>query len=175
MIDGDEVKRQAQAGQMGEQLYAVVFKRRVLEQDQDRQDPREMGARLPCPTPARTTTPQRYRRLLAEKMPSGKRLDIVPTEPIRDLQCTTAGHTAVRDDQLARPVLAAAALVPRNLPSRSFSELLDEKPSTGELSETPRAPSATWRCSLDKLRDYNSRMTRWHVDREVVANTFRPP
>ncbi len=26
--------------------------------------------------------------------------------------------------------------------------------------------------SLDKLRDYNSRMTRWHSIREVVVNTF---
>lgn len=26
--------------------------------------------------------------------------------------------------------------------------------------------------SLDKLRDYNSRMTRWHVSREVMVNTF---
>src|SRR5699024_4560009 len=26
--------------------------------------------------------------------------------------------------------------------------------------------------SLDKLRDYNSRMSRWHVNREVMVNTF---
>ena len=46
VIDGDEIKRQAQAGQMGEQLYAVVFKQRVEIKTKHWQDSWQMGARL---------------------------------------------------------------------------------------------------------------------------------
>ena len=74
MIDGDEVKRQAQAGQMGEQLYAVVFKRRVDDKDQDRQESRfkwERGYR--APRSEDDTTQLIIATRLAEKCQSGKR------------------------------------------------------------------------------------------------------
>ena len=38
--------------------------------------------------------------------------------------------------------------------------------------ELNKAAFAYLALSLDKLRDYNSRMTRWHVNREVMAGTF---
>ena len=57
MIDGDEVKSQAQAGKMGEQLYAVVYKQTVKTgTTKAGKDKLKIGPRLPCP-------PTRGRRL----------------------------------------------------------------------------------------------------------------
>ena len=53
-----------------------------------------------------------------------------------------------------------------------FREMLDADRANGELDEVRKAAYGYLALSLDKLRDYNSRMTRWHVNREVVVNTF---
>ena len=53
-----------------------------------------------------------------------------------------------------------------------FREMLDADQTTGRLSEVRKAAYGYLAFSLDKLRDYNSRMTRWHAGREVVAGTF---
>ena len=51
VIDGDEVKRQAQAGEMGDQLYTVVFKQRVEVKTKTGKvrGKWERGYRAPCP------------------------------------------------------------------------------------------------------------------------------
>jgi len=53
-----------------------------------------------------------------------------------------------------------------------FRELLDEEKAKGTVGEATKAASVYLGLSLDKLRDYNSRMTGWHVNREVMVNTF---
>ena len=48
VIDGDEIKRQAQAGHMGEQLFAVVYKQRVVKNLEIREARKgQMGPGLP--------------------------------------------------------------------------------------------------------------------------------
>ena len=53
-----------------------------------------------------------------------------------------------------------------------FREMLEADRAAGELTEVRRAAYGYLAISLDKLRDYNSRMTRWHSGRSVIANTF---
>ena len=50
--------------------------------------------------------------------------------------------------------------------------MLEADRAGGRLTEVRRAAYAYLALSLDKTRDYNSRMTRWHVGRQVMVNTF---
>ena len=72
VIDGSEIKRQAQAGEMGEQLYAVVYKKRVpgkiLKSGRRGKDRWVRGYRAP----RRTTTARRSRRSSPRSCPSGR-------------------------------------------------------------------------------------------------------
>ena len=53
-----------------------------------------------------------------------------------------------------------------------FREMLDADRAAGQLDDVRQAAYGYLALSLDKLRDYNSRMTHWHAGREVVAGTF---
>jgi adenine-specific DNA methylase len=57
--------------------------------------------------------------------------------------------------------------------SEIFRELLNEESAKPEgLSDLKRAALGYIALALDKLRDYNSRMTRWHSNREEMVYTF---
>ena len=53
-----------------------------------------------------------------------------------------------------------------------FREMLEADRAAGRLDEARKAAYGYLALSFDKLRDYNSRMTRWHLNREVMVNTF---
>ena len=89
VIDGDEIKRQAQAGQMGEQLFAVVYKERVvkiLKSGKRGKDKWVRGYRAPRPEDDNSAD---IKARLDEKLPEWEALDIVPSETIPDGNKTT--------------------------------------------------------------------------------------
>lgn len=171
VIEGDEIKRQAQAGQMGEQLYAIVYKRRTVT-GQTKAGKEKIkwiyGYRSPR---ASDDNSAQMAEKLAEKMPEWEAMDIVPTELIDELSNYDRGHRMYgmkrwTDMFSSRQLLAHCTAV------EVFSELLSAQRAAGELSETMKAAFAYLGLGLDKIRDYNSRATRWHNKREVMVNTF---
>ena len=171
VIDGGEIKRQAQGGRMGEQIFAVVYKRRVETRTKSGKRGRDKwvrGYRAPRPEDDNGTD---IRDRLTEKVPEWGALDIVPSESIGELSNYDRGHKLYgmfRWTDLFSP----RQLLCHGVSVEVFREMLDADRAAGRLDEVRQAAYGYLAFSLDKLRDYNSRMTHWHVGRQVVAGTF---
>ena len=133
MIDGDEIKTQAQAGRMGEQLFAVVYKKRViktLKSGKRGKDKWVRGYRAPR---TEDDNGAEIQARLAEKLPEWEALDIVPSETIPDGNKTTEpqryGMKIWRDLFSPRQLLCHGTSV------EVFREMLAADRAEGKLSE----------------------------------------
>ena len=169
VIDGDVIKEQAQAGKMGEQLYAVVYKERVEVRTKTGRlrEKWARGYRAPRPEDDNGAL---VRARLDEKLPEWEAFDIVPSERFpetsNDDRPIQYGMPLWRDLFSPRQLLCHGASV------EVFREMLDADRSAGRLDEARKAAYGYLALSLDKLLNYNSRMSVWMPTREVVANTF---
>jgi len=171
LISGDHVKAEAQAGRMGEQLSAVAFKRLVIAGVTKTGKKKEKWVRGYRAPRASDDVVDALQAALDEHLPVWEALDIVPTEAIGDLSNYDRGHRMYGmykwvDMYSPRQLLGHATAV------AVYRELLQECEARGALSDATKAAFIYLSFALDKLRDYNSRATRWIVQREVMANTF---
>ena len=171
VIDGDEIKRQAREGRMGEQLFAVVYKRRVKTTLKSGKRGRDLWVReYRAPRPEDDNR-AKIRAWLEEKLPEWEVFDIVPSERF---------PTDANDDRpiqygmpLWRDLFSPRQLLCHGTSVEVFREMFDDDRSAGHLSEVRKAAYGYLAITIDKLLDWNSRGCTWHPNRAVIGHTFQ--
>jgi adenine-specific DNA methylase len=170
VIDGDEVKRQAQTGQMGEQLFTIVFKRQTITKTETGKSKIKWVRDYRAPSDADTNAEFICARL-AEKMPEWEALDLVPTEPIDDLSNYDRGHKLYGIVHW-RDMFSQRQLLCNGTGAEVFLEILNEERKDGTLSDIKKAALVYLTFSLDKLLNWNAKGASWNVQHERLRSVF---
>ena len=171
VIDGDEIKAQARAGRMGEQLFAVVYKRRVpgkvLKTGKRGRHKWVRGYRAPRPDDDNGAA---IRERLAEKLVEWEALDLVPSE--RFPENSNDDRPIQYGMPLWRDLFSPRQLLCHGTSVEVFREMLDADRAAGRLDDVRKAAYGYLGLSLDTMLNYNSRSGRWDNTTGRVRSIF---
>ncbi|MBX9859746.1 MAG: DUF1156 domain-containing protein [Sphingomonas sp.] len=169
-IEGSEVKRQAQAGGMGDQLFAVVVKRRTIQKTKLGKNKVSWTREFRAPLASDDNRTEISTRL-ADKESEWSVRNILPNEGFPEV--ATDNRFAQYSRRFWRDMFSERQLLVHGTGVEAFVDMLEKDEAAGELTAIRRAAYVYLALAMDKLVDYNSRLSAWHPSREVLEHTFR--
>lgn len=168
-IAGDEIKRQAQAGQMGDQLFAVVYRHKTITKTKTGKNRIKWVQGYRAPTNEDDNSSM-ISELLNSKIPQWEAQDIIPTEAIPEGSKTDEarrfGMTVWTDMFSPRQLLA------HGVHAEVFREMVENAHNDNALMGSRRAAFVFLAMALDKLLNWNARLSSWNVNATTLRSVF---
>lgn len=168
VIVGAEIKEAAKSGNMKEQMYAVIYKKRARTRTQAGKIRTKWlkAYREPKETDYDEKIIQKN---LETKLQEWDAQNIIPSEKFpygTDNRPIEYGMPLWRDLFSPRQLLCHGTSV------EVFQDLLKEDQENGGMSDVRKAAYGYLAIALDTLVNYNSRLATWHANRTTVGPTF---
>ena len=166
VIPGEEIKRQAQAGGLGEQLYAVAYKQRVEARTKTGKLKEKWVRRYRTIQPSDAQASEAVNSC-AEIISDWRHLGIIPNEIYADMHDDRSKAYGV---QQWSDLFSPRQLLVHGHAVEIYRELLAE--AGAQIDELTRAAFVYLALSIDKMLDYNARLSIWDWTTERSRHVF---
>ena len=169
VVSIDQIKDQATIGKMGNCLFAIVYKKRVMTTTKTGQSREkwERGYRVVLPSDDNLAE---ISQKLAHKLLDWQALDLIPSESImtgfETKDAYLYGFHKWIDMFNPRQLLCHGTSV------EVFRQLLQETEKQGILTEVQKAAFIFLSFSISKLLNWNARLSSWNVEAERLRSVF---
>lgn len=169
IVDGETIKQQAQAGEMGDRLFAVVFKKRVKKRTKSGTIRESWERDYRGPTGADDNRSY-LKEMIESRLEDWLAADIIPSEAYPEN--SNDSRPIQYGMPLWRNLFSDRQLLGHCLAVETFSEMLSDDLKHGALTERRKAAYLYLSFAFSKLLNWNARLSSWNVKASTMRSVF---